>query len=118
AAFVQRLDRYLITLADLTDDVSARHPYVIKNQFAGRTGTDAKLVLLLAHTEAGEIVFHDKPGNPLVPFCWLSVGEQEIEPSLSTIGNPEFAAIQDKGVAVEPRLGDHRERIAARARLR
>ena len=53
AAFVQRLDRDLVALADFAEHLRLRHDAVFEDQFAGAAGADAELVFLLADGESG-----------------------------------------------------------------
>ena len=60
AAFVQRLDRDLVALADLAEHVRARHAAVFEDQLAGAARADAELVFLLADREPGEPALDDE----------------------------------------------------------
>ena len=66
ASFVERLDRDLVALADLAEDVRRRHPAVLEDQLAGAAGADAELVFLLADGEPGDAALDEERSDAAV----------------------------------------------------
>src|SRR4029453_13465481 len=63
AAFVERLDRDLVALADLAEDLRFRHDAVFEDGVARAAGADAELVLFLADGEARGAAIDDECGD-------------------------------------------------------
>ena len=66
ASFVQRLDRDLVALADLAEDVRRGHAAVLEDELARAARADAELVLLLADRESGDPALDEERGDAAV----------------------------------------------------
>ena len=60
AALVERLDRGLVALAHLAENLCFRHAAVLEEQLTRAAGPDAELVFLLADREAGAAALDEK----------------------------------------------------------
>src|SRR5207245_5065396 len=63
-ARVEGLDRDLVALTDLTDDVRRGDLAMIQDQLGGRRRSDAELVLALTDAEARAAALHGECGDP------------------------------------------------------
>ncbi len=118
AALVQGLDGDLVSLADRAEHVGDRDDAVVENQLAGRARTDAELVLFSADGEPGRGALDEERGDAAVGARGIDGGEDEKEPGLEGVGDPELASGEAPDVAVAHRARGERERVAARARFR
>ena len=115
AAFVQRLDGDLVSLADFAQHILLRHAAVFENQLAGGRGADAQLVFLLADGESGEIFLDHEGGDAFVSGRGIDGGEEDEDAGFLAVGDPELAAVENVVAALEFRAGLQRECVGAGA---
>ena len=72
-----------------------------------------QLVFLAAHLQTGLPAFHQEARDALVASLRIGVGEDEKQPGLLRVGDPEFAAVQHPRIAIAPRPSLQREGIRA-----
>ena len=100
APFIERLDRHLVALAHFAQHVGLGNAAIFQNQFARGRGADAELVLFLPHGESGRLCLHQKRGDAFVAQLAVDGGEHDEQAGFLGVGDPKFAAIQNKMVAV------------------
>src|SRR4029079_1064715 len=66
AAFVERLDRDLVPLADLAQHRGFRHAAVFEDELAGARRANAELVFLLADGESGHAALDEERGDAAI----------------------------------------------------
>src|SRR5207245_1302888 len=102
-------------LADLTDQVLARHARVLEEDLAelALAGDLAER----AHADARRVELHEEEGDAAVAVLRVGAREDEDPVGRRAEGGPHLRAVQHEGVAVEPRRGLERGEVAARPRL-
>jgi hypothetical protein len=98
--FVERLDRDLVALADLAEDLRLRHDAVLEDQLAGAAGADAELVFLLADGESRRAAIDDERGDAAVAGIGIDVREHDEHVRFVAVGDPQLAAVDREAVAV------------------
>ena len=118
-ALVEDLNGNLVALAFLANEVLDRHLDLVKVDSAGATGADTELALLLGNLDA-HVLGHGKGRDTLVALRGITLGEHNEELSLSRVGDPHLAAVDDVVLAIVRLLdvGLHGEGIRARRGLR
>jgi hypothetical protein len=113
AAFVQKADGVLISLALLAKQVLAGDLDVVEVDDACAGRLDAELLLLLCDAEALCALLDDKRCDALVLLLGRQVGEHDEEIGFHAVGDPHLAAADlVPGVCLDG-LGRERERIGA-----
>src|SRR5687768_8515799 len=82
APCVQRLDRDLVPLPHLAEDVLLRHLAPVEQELGRRRGPDPELVLLLPHREAGEVALDEERGDPAVAGGRVDGREHDVDAGL------------------------------------
>src|SRR5581483_3504168 len=82
---VQRLDRVLVPLSDLSHHVLARNPAVVQYQLARRRRPQPELVLLLPHLEPRKLALDQDRRHALVSRLGVGVREQQEEARLRRV---------------------------------
>ncbi len=72
-----------------------------------------ELVFLLADLETGELALHQEAGDAAMSGVRIGVGEDQIQPGFSGVGDPQLAA--GDGIMVAMLGGSRRERKCIRA---
>ena len=120
AADVQDVERDVVALADLAQQVSDRHLAVGEDQRAGGRAANAELVLLRAHGKARRVAL-DQEGGELFA---VDLGEDREQIGKAAVGDPHLLAVQDVVLSVgestaRVRSSSHRSRkMPRRARMR
>ena len=76
AAFVQRLNRDLVALANFAQHVLLGHAAVFQDQLAGAGSANAQLVFFFADGEAGKVLLDDECGDAFVSSRGVDRGQQ------------------------------------------
>src|SRR5262245_55383077 len=118
APLVERFDRNLVALADLAEDVVARHGAVLEQQLARAAGADPELVFLPANREARKTALHEKGGDSAVTGRWIHRSEHDDEIGFRAVGDPQFPAGEPPIAAALDCAGREREGVAAGTALR
>src|SRR5207253_5573598 len=102
-------------LADLTDQVLARHARVLEEDLAelALAGDLAER----AHADARRVELHEEEGDAAVAVLRVGAREDEDPVGPRAEGGPHLLPVQHEVVAVEARRGLERGEVAARARL-
>src|SRR5205085_1066771 len=100
ASAVERIDRVLVALSRLADDVLRRHFDAIEDELRRARGADAHLVFLLADREAGKALLDDERGDALVARRRIRVREDHEYPRLGAVRDPHLAAVEDPLVSL------------------
>ena len=113
--FIQRLDRDLVALADVAEDVARGHLAVVEDQLARAAGADAELVFLLADAEPGRIALDDKRRDAVIAGRGVDGREDDEDAGFERVADPELAAREDPVVAAFGGARRQRKRVAAGA---
>src|ERR1019366_3334497 len=118
AALVQRIDRDLVSLAHVADDVLGGHLDVLERERERGGRADSELVLFLALVEALPLRLDEESGDALVALALVDAREDEEQLGLEAVRDPELAAVQEVAVALRRRRRREGERVGARPGLR
>jgi hypothetical protein len=77
AAFIQRLDRNLISFANLTKNLVIGDPASVEDYFAGGRGSNAEFIFFMSHLQAGSIAGDQEAGDPFVALVGIRIGEYQ-----------------------------------------
>src|SRR5207247_343989 len=116
-AGVERFDRHLVALADLADHARPRQLHAVEDQLAGGGGSNPELVLPLADRKALAATLHRERRDALVPPREVGVGEDDEQPGLGAVRDPQLAPLEDPALAAPGRLGLEPEGIRSRLGL-
>src|SRR5688572_3210241 len=112
--FVQRLDRDLVPLTDVAQDVLVTDSHTVQNQLDRRGRANAEFVFLLANREPINTALNQKRGYPAVASFRIRIRENDEEARFATVRNPQFPAIQHPAIAITSRAGLQRKCIRSR----
>src|SRR5439155_7724579 len=101
AAFVQRFDGDLISLAYFAEQVGLGHFAIFQDQLAGGGSANAQLVFFLTDAEAGKVFLHDKGSDAFVSGGRIDRGKKNENPRFLAVGDPKFAAVQNVIAALQ-----------------
>ena len=104
-------------LALLAEQVLGRDAAVVEEDLAGRRALDPHLRLDPADLEARRVGLDHERGDAGVAGLGIGLGEDDVEVRDAGVGDEALAAVEHVLVALAPRLGAHRGRVGARARL-
>ena len=114
AAEVQDVERDLVSLADLAEQVLRGHLHVLQNDRRRRRAVQAHLVLFLAARHAAERALDDEGGEVLA----VDLGEDDEDVGEAAVGDPHLLAVQDEAaVGLSRRARLRAERVGAGARF-
>src|SRR3989442_6770974 len=85
APLVQRFDRDLVALADVAEDVEARHAASFEEQLARAARADAELVFLPADGESVEPALDQECLNPAIAAVGIDDGVNDEQGGLLTV---------------------------------
>ncbi len=115
AAVVQDVERYLVPLSDLAEDVFSGHARILQDERRGRGAVKPHLVLLFAGADAGKRSFHQKCGERVFAVA-DDPGKDNVEVGEAAVGDPHlFAANREAsiGLARGPRFRAERIRTGS-----
>ena len=101
AAFVQRFDGDLISLAHFAEQVGLGHFAIFQDQLAGGGSANAQLVFFLTDAEAGKVFLDDKGSDAFVSGGRIDRGHENENPRFLAVGDPKFAAVQNVSAALQ-----------------
>src|SRR3954465_11711308 len=104
-------------LALLAEQVVGADAAVVEEDLAGRRALDPHLRLDPADLEARRVGLDDEGRDARVAGLRVGLGEDDVDVCDARVGDEAFAAVQHVLVALAPRLGAHRRRVGAGARL-
>jgi hypothetical protein len=89
-AEVERVERDLVPLADLAQDVVGGDLRVLQNDRRRRRAVQAHLVLFLARADAGKRAFDDERGEVLA----VDLGKDDDDVGKAAVGDPHLLAVE------------------------
>src|SRR5205085_7990589 len=104
--------------AFLTEQVFRWDAAVVEEKFAGRRALDSHLRLDPPDLEPRRLGLDNEGRDAGVPRGRIGLGEDDVDPGHTRVGDEPFRAVEYVLVAFAARLGAHRRRIRAGARLR
>src|SRR5207245_3276077 len=86
----------------------------VEDQLAGGGGSNPELVLPLADRKALAATLHRERRDALVPLREVGVGEDDEQPGLGAVRDPQLAPLEDPALAAPGRPGLEPEGIRSR----
>ena len=99
ASLVQRLDGNLVALARLAEHVGGGDPQSSKMSSQVMEARMPSLSSFLPTEKPGKSLLHEERGDALVAGTAIDGGEDEEEPGLLGVGDPQLPSVQDVVVA-------------------
>src|SRR5207247_11029610 len=89
------------------------HRALIEDQLRGARRADAELVFPFPDRKALEAALHRERRNALVAEGEVDVGEDDVQPGLRAIRDPQLAAVEDPAVSLAGGSGWQTERVGS-----
>ena len=100
ALVVQARHQNCNTFVEFPEDVLGRDFAVLEYQLAGIRAAHAQLVQFLGPGKAGEIPLDNKSGNASAAGLRISLGIDDVNMGVGSVGDPELVAVQDELIAL------------------
>ena len=111
-AVVEHVERDLVALAHLTEQVLCRHTCVLQNHGCRGRPVQSHLVFFLAVRHTGEVLLHDKCREVFA----VNLGKHDVDVGETTVGDPHLFAVEHPravGLFCGPRTSTERIRPGA-----
>ena len=117
AAEIQNVERDLVPLPDLAEQILRRHAHVLKNQRRRRGSVQTELVLFFSAADSRERALDDERGEMFSGIV-DDLREDDEEIREAAVGNPHLLAVQhEAAVGLPLRSGFRAEGVGSRTRF-
>ena len=114
ATLIQRLDRHLIALTGVAEDIRPWHAALVEQQFTGAAGSDPELVFLLADPQPRAITLDEKRRNAPVTGLGVDGRHDDKQAGFAAVRDPELLPAHNVVVTVFDGAGHECKGVAAR----